>query len=110
MFIDKIAIVAAILLTVPVVVLAIECWLSLLPLRSNRMRSEPGTPFSFAVVIPAHDEADRIAGAVARIKEQIPEDTPVIVVADNCTDETARNAETAGAIVWQRNDPERRGK
>jgi cellulose synthase/poly-beta-1,6-N-acetylglucosamine synthase-like glycosyltransferase len=110
MFIDKIALFAAILLAVPLIVLAIECWLSLLPLRSNRMRSEPGTPFSFAVVIPAHNEAERIASAVARIKEQVPDDTPVIVVADNCDDATAANAETAGAIVWRRDDPERRGK
>lgn len=110
MLIDKIALFAAILLAVPLVVLAIECWLSLLPLRSNRMRSEPGTPFRFAVVIPAHNEADRIASAVARIKKQVLEETPVIVVADNCDDATAANAETAGAIVWRRDDPQRRGK
>jgi cellulose synthase/poly-beta-1,6-N-acetylglucosamine synthase-like glycosyltransferase len=34
----------------------------------------------------------------------------VIVIADNCTDETAATAERAGAQVWQRQDSTRRGK
>jgi cellulose synthase/poly-beta-1,6-N-acetylglucosamine synthase-like glycosyltransferase len=62
------------------------------------------------VVIPAHDEADRIANAVTHIKQQVPDGTQVIVIADNCSDSTAANAAAAGAVVWQRDDPERRGK
>ncbi len=34
----------------------------------------------------------------------------IVVVADNCTDDTARVAEAAGAEVIERNDPVRRGK
>jgi cellulose synthase/poly-beta-1,6-N-acetylglucosamine synthase-like glycosyltransferase len=34
----------------------------------------------------------------------------VVVVADNCTDQTATHARAAGAVVMVRNDPERRGK
>jgi len=40
----------------------------------------------------------------------VPEDAQVIVVADNCTDATAENAADAGAVVWQRDNPEHRGK
>lgn len=110
MLLNTIAIIIAILLALPLVVLGVECWLSLLPLRRQRIRGGPAIPFRFAVVIPAHDEADHIRDAVARIKEQVPDDTRVIVVADNCTDATAGNAVAAGAEIWQRNDPERRGK
>ena len=92
MLIDTIAIIVAILLALPLAVLGVECWLSLLPLRRQRLREKPATPFRIAVVIPAHDEADRIANAVTRIKEQVPDDTRVIVIADNCSDATAANA------------------
>ncbi len=34
----------------------------------------------------------------------------VVVLADNCTDETAELAQGAGAQVWVRRDPDRRGK
>jgi cellulose synthase/poly-beta-1,6-N-acetylglucosamine synthase-like glycosyltransferase len=110
MLLDPIAIFVAILLALPLVVLGVECWLSLLPLRRQRLRGEPATPFRLAVVIPAHDEADHIARAVTRIKDQVPDGTQVIVVADNCSDTTAANALAAGAVVWQRDDPEHRGK
>lgn len=110
MFIDTIAITVAILLALPLVVLGVECWLSLLPLRRQRLSGKLGMPFRLAVVIPAHDEADRIANAVTRIKEQVADNTEVIVIADNCSDATAANALAAGAVVWQRDDPERRGK
>src|SRR6187397_2251108 len=110
MLIDTIAIIVAILLALPLVVLGIECWLSLLPLRRQRLRDEPKTPFRLAGVIPAHDEADPIPKAVTRIKDQVPGGTQIIVIADNCGDATAVNALAVGAVVWQREDPERRGK
>jgi len=105
-----IATIAALLLSLPLAVLAIECWLSLLPLRRQRLSPKPSSPFRMAVVIPAHDEADLIAGAVERIKQAVPDGTQVVVVADNCSDATAENALAAGAVVWRRDDPERRGK
>src|SRR4029079_12789273 len=76
----------------------------------QHLREKPARPFRLAVVIPAHDEADRIANTVARVKEQVTDDSQVIVIADNCSDATAANALAAGAVVWQRNDPDRRGK
>ena len=57
-----------------------------------------------------HQTLDRIAGAVERITELVPDGTRVIVIADNCTDATAANALAAGAVVWQRDDPDHRGK
>jgi len=65
-----------------------------------------------AVLVPAHDEAELIGRCVASLRAQ---DYPaalfeVVVVADNCTDATAAIAESAGARVLVREDPDRRGK
>lgn len=66
----------------------------------------------FAVLIPAHDEAPVIAGAVASaVALDYPaERRAIFVVADNCTDETAAIAQAAGAVVYERVDERKRAK
>ena len=67
---------------------------------------------TYAFFIAAHNEEAVIANLVKSIKDQ---DYPselidVFVVADACTDNTARAAREAGAIVYERNDLSRKGK
>src|SRR5665213_104047 len=67
---------------------------------------------TFDIVVPAHDEAGNIANTIASLRAI---DWPsklyrVVVVADNCTDNTASVAAAAGAKVIERCDPLRRGK
>jgi cellulose synthase/poly-beta-1,6-N-acetylglucosamine synthase-like glycosyltransferase len=64
------------------------------------------------VVIPAHNESASIAVSVASVTNQCypSELRRVVVVADNCEDDTARVAGNAGAEVWERTDRQRRGK
>ncbi|MFD9123987.1 glycosyltransferase [Kitasatospora sp. NPDC059571] len=50
-------------------------------------------------LIPAHNEASRIAAALAALRRQSPAPTRTVVVCDNCTDETALIAATLGAEV-----------
>jgi cellulose synthase/poly-beta-1,6-N-acetylglucosamine synthase-like glycosyltransferase len=66
----------------------------------------------FAVVVPAHNEQEGIAATVANLLEvDYPKDLfSVVVVADNCSDETAARAERAGAKVFVRHDEKLRGK
>ena len=66
----------------------------------------------FAVVVPAHDEEANIAQTVrSLLAVEYPSGLRrVVVVADNCTDRTAREASFAGAEVIERTDAERRGK
>jgi 1,2-diacylglycerol 3-beta-glucosyltransferase len=66
----------------------------------------------FAVIIPAHNEHKVIQNTIQSAKSlQYPSDMfDVIVVADNCTDDTASIAITNGAIVFERIDDEKRGK
>ncbi|WP_242337508.1 glycosyltransferase family 2 protein [Anaeromyxobacter sp. SG66] len=67
----------------------------------------------FVVVVPAHDEAAVIGDAVRALTQL---DYPrrmfrVVVVADNCSDDTAARARTAGADeVLERDEPGSTGK
>ena len=80
------------------------------PLR--RPRPAVSDPPSVAVLVPAHDEQAGVAETVRALVEQAyPADRlAVIVIADNCTDDTASVAAGAGATVWVRTDPTARGK
>jgi cellulose synthase/poly-beta-1,6-N-acetylglucosamine synthase-like glycosyltransferase len=60
--------------------------------------------------MPAHDEAVGIAGPIRSVLSQLNAGDRLLVVADNCKDETARVAAELGAEVIERNDPDRRGK
>lgn len=50
------------------------------------------------VIIPAHNEAGRIAGVVRAVHHQLP-DAHIAVINDDSRDTTAREAEHAGAMV-----------
>jgi cellulose synthase/poly-beta-1,6-N-acetylglucosamine synthase-like glycosyltransferase len=62
------------------------------------------------VLIPAHNEEVGIAKTIASVLKNSDADLRVLVVADNCTDNTAQVASKAGAEVVVRTDPQRRGK
>jgi cellulose synthase/poly-beta-1,6-N-acetylglucosamine synthase-like glycosyltransferase len=66
----------------------------------------------FDIIVPAHNEESVIAQVVRSAKSvDWPSDLfRVVVVADNCTDETAAVASAAGASVMKRFDSEQRGK
>ena len=65
-----------------------------------------------AVLVPSHDEEASVARCVGSLLDQrYPHDLfTVIVIADNCTDETASVARAAGAEVLVRDEPDDRGK
>jgi cellulose synthase/poly-beta-1,6-N-acetylglucosamine synthase-like glycosyltransferase len=65
---------------------------------------------SVVVLIPAHNESRVILPTLADIRNQIRQDDRLLVVADNCTDNTAEVARAAGAQVIERNDPQKLGK
>jgi hypothetical protein len=65
-----------------------------------------------AFVVPAHNEEARLARTLASLRQECLRDgdAEVVVVADNCTDNTAGLAPDHGARVLVRNDLSRRGK
>jgi cellulose synthase/poly-beta-1,6-N-acetylglucosamine synthase-like glycosyltransferase len=66
----------------------------------------------FTVVIPAHNEVEQIAHTVESLKAtDYPADLRrIVVVADNCSDDTATRAQAAGARVLERHSEDERGK
>ena len=66
----------------------------------------------FMAIIPAHNEQAVIENLIQSLKKQdYPKDAyDIYVIADNCTDATAKIAKEAGAIVYQRFDPEHKTK
>ena len=96
------------LLTLPVAVLFIEVLLAVTG--KEPLSESSGARGSLAIVVPAHNEASMIAATLRSIVPQLGSSDRVIVVADNCSDETAMVATTAGAETIVRTDPTRRGK
>lgn len=67
---------------------------------------------SFAIVIPAHNEEANLAGTLESCAAMAyPRDRfKVFVIADNCTDGTAKVASDNGVVCYERRDEQRRGK
>jgi hypothetical protein len=67
-----------------------------------------------AIVVPAHNEIASIADCVRSLSRCVRPTTldaaNIIVIADNCTDQTGELASRAGARVIERRDSQRRGK
>ena len=66
----------------------------------------------FMALIPAHNEEKVVANLVESLRKQnYPKDKlDIYVIADNCTDNTAEVARKAGAIVYERTDPDHKTK
>ncbi len=98
----------ALVLLVPVVVLFVECAAAMLGHR--RMERELSPRPSIAILIPAYNEASGIGATLAALIPQLSPEDRLVVIADNCDDDTATIAREMGARVVERFDQERRGK
>ncbi len=69
-------------------------------------------PRSLAIVIPAHNEQENIVRTIQSLQACEPPAATVsiVVIADNCTDQTATVAQNAGAQVLIRHNEQQRGK
>jgi cellulose synthase/poly-beta-1,6-N-acetylglucosamine synthase-like glycosyltransferase len=88
----------------PLIVLTIE---ALAGLRAPKPAVANDRSARTTVIVPAHDEQSGIACTIAAIK---PSGFDILVVADNCSDDTAEVARAAGARVVERSDATLRGK
>lgn len=108
------ALVQVLLLALALPALAACGYLLALTALSARLPRPPRSTrtLRFDVIVPAHNEASVIGRSLLSLAAL---DWPAqnfrrIVVADNCSDDTARLARAAGATVIERNDPARPGK
>jgi cellulose synthase/poly-beta-1,6-N-acetylglucosamine synthase-like glycosyltransferase len=97
------------LLLVPATVLFVEVAAAIMP---GEARSIPVGNESrrVAVLIPAHDEETTIARTLRSIAPQLGPGDRLLVVADNCADETEQIARNEGAEAIRRQNTELRGK
>ena len=63
-----------------------------------------------AVLVPAHNENSGLLDTLGDIKAQLHSGDRLLVVADNCSDDTAAIAKAAGAEVTERHDLSKIGK
>jgi cellulose synthase/poly-beta-1,6-N-acetylglucosamine synthase-like glycosyltransferase len=101
----------ALLLSVPVALFFVEIVAAIaLPGRSFPVLPGNISRQRVAVLVPAHNESSGLLPTLADIKAQMRLADRLVVVADNCSDDTAAVAAAAGAEVVERNDPARSGK
>lgn len=92
--------------------LLVECVAALWPLSLDK---QVGKQFSYGdkrvtVIIPAHNEENAIARTLKQLNTSGHSNQDVVVIADNCDDNTVEIARRHGARVIERCDVQRRGK
>src|ERR1035437_3180080 len=83
---------------------------SFLPKRGLNFDAEPDPRGRVAVLVPAHNESVGLQPTLADLKSQLNSGDRLLVVADNCNDDTAAVAISSGAEITVRNDPTKIGK
>lgn len=109
MLIDLFLLILALMTAIPAALLALECATALLPTRRLLHKEKTPRP-RIAVLMAAHNEANGIATSIQSVLPQLAARDRILVVADNCSDDTARAARNLGAQVVERADETRPGK
>jgi cellulose synthase/poly-beta-1,6-N-acetylglucosamine synthase-like glycosyltransferase len=99
----------AALIFAPSAVLFVECIAALFPIKYSGEAGVLSRP-KLAVLVPAHNEASGIAVTLKALQSELAPDDRLVVIADNCSDNTADIASQAGAEVIERYNTEQRGK
>jgi len=100
---------ASAILTIPVGFLFLQVLASLQVTEEPRLDNGDNS-FQVAVVVPAHNEGSGLVPTIRDIRPQLGARDRLIVVADNCSDDTAAVAAAEGCEVLVRDDPGRIGK
>lgn len=109
LFVGIILLVIALGLLVPISVLFVECSAALLPPRSETKVVEQPQP-KVTILVPAHNEALGIGATLETLVPQLTKKDRIVVIADNCSDETAEISRSFGVTVIERQDTELLGK
>lgn len=110
-FVSYFLITLASLLAIPITMLLLEIIAALtMPAREIALRSKQGIRQRVAILVPAHNESTGILLTLEDIKPQLLTGDRLLVIADNCVDDTAAIAAAAGAEFIERDEPGRTGK
>ena len=108
--INFILFIALVVLTIPVSFLLLQILAAILLAKSVSVSSPSVTRPTIAVLMPAHNEALVIAQAAQSVLMQLSNQDQLLVVADNCSDDTATIAKNLGAKILERANLNQRGK
>lgn len=108
MLMEIIFTVAALVIAYPFALLALEVLSAIIHKPAQTPLHEG--PLTLAILIPAHDEEIGIEKTIEALIPHLDRKHRLLVVADNCTDNTAKIAKKAGAEVIERSDANNRGK
>ncbi|NMG07238.1 glycosyltransferase family 2 protein [Brasilonema sp. UFV-L1] len=108
-FIDVVLLISASSVFVICLFFLIECTAALLP-NTSVANEYNWQDAKVAVLVPAHNEELVIGSTLEKLIPVLKKQDRLVVVADNCTDATAKIARAAGATVVERHDLECRGK
>lgn len=92
-----------VLIAIPVLVFCTEVVAAFF-YRNGRNEFERQVRPRVAVLVPAHNESAGLAHTIATVQLQLIERDRLVVVADNCTDNTAEIARSLGVEVLERAD------
>jgi len=89
--------------------------LTIAALQAHGKQAQAGKPAEqssarVAVLVPAHNESSNVLPTIQCLQQQLGPTDRLLVIADNCNDDTAELARQAGAQVIERQNPDQRGK
>jgi cellulose synthase/poly-beta-1,6-N-acetylglucosamine synthase-like glycosyltransferase len=103
--------VVALVLLVPSAVFCLECSAALLVGCAGEKQSQSECRPRIGVLVPAHNEASGIGVTLNTLLPQLTDADRLVVIADNCVDQTAAIARSYdGTTVLEMDDSERKGK
>jgi cellulose synthase/poly-beta-1,6-N-acetylglucosamine synthase-like glycosyltransferase len=87
-----------------------ECLVALRTPQSSAITESSTTTPAFSILMPAHNEAGGMEKTLKGLISEVDTPSQILVVADNCQDQTAAIAKATGVRVLERNDTTQRGK
>lgn len=110
LILDFILISLALVLLIPAAILLLEVLAAILKTSALDKNIAKQQRLSVVVLMPAHNESLVITKSIESILQQLETQDRLLVVADNCADDTAELARNLGATVIERSNLQLRGK
>ena len=107
--VDSILLIVGIGILIPCLMFFLECFAAFVSSSPNIKQVDSAKPIT-TILIPAHNEAEQIKQVIENLKTQLSDRDRVIVIADNCHDNTAELARSTGVDVLERENKTERGK
>lgn len=107
--VDSLFFTVGIIVLIPCLVLFVECLAAFVSSSSSLNLENIERP-NTTILIPAHNEAEQIKEVIEGLQTQLTGQDNIIVIADNCHDNTAELARATGVKVLERENQTNRGK